>query len=76
MNDDNHNKLKAFRKGTNGVSTNRVTANFMFFDRGTFWVLVLPHSGQNSDDAKSTQPKTIRHQLVQQCLGVVLGLCS
>ena len=29
------------RKGTNGVSTNGVTANFIFFDRGTFWVLPL-----------------------------------
>ena len=28
------------RKGTNGVSTNGVTANFMFFD-WTFWVLPL-----------------------------------
>ena len=28
-------------KGTNGVSTNGVTANFMLFDRGTFWVLPL-----------------------------------
>ena len=27
------------RKGTNGFSTNWVTANFMFLDRGTFWVL-------------------------------------
>ena len=27
------------RKGTNGVSTNGVTADVMFFDRGTFWVL-------------------------------------
>ena len=26
------------RKGTNGVSANGVTANFMFFDGGTFWV--------------------------------------
>ena len=24
------------RKGTHGVSTNGATANFMFFDRGTF----------------------------------------
>ncbi len=31
------------RKGTNGVSTNGVTANFMFFDRGTFWVLPLTY---------------------------------
>ena len=31
------------RKGTNGVSTNGVTAIFMFFDRGTFWVLPLPY---------------------------------
>ena len=31
------------RKGTNGVSTNGVTANLMFFDRGTFWVLPLTY---------------------------------
>ena len=35
-----------------------------------------PVSAPESDEAKSTQPKTIRHQLVQQCLGVGLGLCS
>ena len=30
----------AFGKGANGASTNGVGANFfMFFDRGTFWVL-------------------------------------
>ena len=29
------------RKGTHGVSTNGVTANFMLFDGGTFWVLPL-----------------------------------
>ena len=29
------------RKGTNGLSTNGVTANFMFFDRGTFWVPIF-----------------------------------
>ena len=32
------------RKGTNGVSINGVTANFVFsFDRGTFWVLPLTY---------------------------------
>ena len=31
------------RKGTNGVSTNGVTANLMLFDRGTFWVLPLTY---------------------------------
>ena len=31
------------RKGTNGVSTNGVTTNFMFFDRGTSWVLPLTY---------------------------------
>ena len=31
--------LREDRKGTNGVGTNGVTANFMFFDRRTFWVL-------------------------------------
>ena len=29
------------RKGTNGVSTNGVTANVMLFDKGTFLVLLL-----------------------------------
>ena len=33
--------LMGVRKGTNGVSANGVTANFMLFDRGTFWVLSL-----------------------------------
>ena len=31
------------RKGANGVSTNGVTANLMFFDRGTFWVLSVTY---------------------------------
>ena len=34
---------KAARKGANGVSTNGVTANFVFFDRGTFGVLPLTY---------------------------------
>ena len=34
-------RLRAARKGTTGVSTNGVTANFMLFARGTFWVLLL-----------------------------------
>ena len=36
-------EIRNIRKGTNGVSTNGVTANFMFFDRGTFWVLPLTY---------------------------------
>ena len=31
--------LRTIRKGTNVVSTNGVTANFVFFYGGTFWVL-------------------------------------
>ena len=31
------------RKGTNGVSTDGISADFMFFDRGTFWVLPLTY---------------------------------
>ena len=31
------------RKGTNGVSTNGVTANFMFVERGFFWLLTLTY---------------------------------
>ena len=30
-------------KGSNGVSTNGVAANFTFFDRGTFWVLLFTY---------------------------------
>ena len=33
--------IRGVRKGTNGVSTDGVTADFMFFDRGAFWVLPL-----------------------------------
>ena len=33
----------SFRKGTNGVSTNGVTANLMFLDRGSFWGLPLTY---------------------------------
>ena len=40
-NANNDNNDKFTRKGTTGVSTNGVTANLMFFDRGTFWVLPL-----------------------------------
>ena len=32
---------RGVRKGANGVSTNGVTANVMFVDRGTFWVRPL-----------------------------------
>ena len=35
--------VMGLRKGTNGVSTTGVTANFIFFDRGTFWVLPLTY---------------------------------
>ena len=31
------------RRGTNGVSTNGVTATLMFFERGAFWVLPLTY---------------------------------
>ena len=30
-------KLSGLRKGTDGGSTNGVTANDLFFDRDTFW---------------------------------------
>ena len=48
------------RRGTNGVSTSGVTANFMFFDRGTFSVLLLT----NFDIPKSARayqfPKSVK----------------
>ena len=34
---------REIRKGTNGVSTNGVTDNFIDFDRGTFWLLPLTY---------------------------------
>ena len=34
---------RGLRKGTNGVSANGVIANFMCFDRGTLWVLLLTY---------------------------------
>ena len=34
---DSGRRAARVRKGTNGVSTSGVTANFVFFDRGTFW---------------------------------------
>ena len=34
-------KVRVGRKGTNGVGTKEVTADFCFFDSGTFWVLPL-----------------------------------
>ena len=36
-------ELLGARKGTTGVSTNGVTANFIFLGRGTFWVLPLTY---------------------------------
>ena len=34
-------EVSRLRKGTDGVSANGVTANFMVLDRGTFWALPL-----------------------------------
>ena len=36
-------RLSQARKGANGISTNGVTTNFMFVDRGAFWVLPLTY---------------------------------
>ena len=35
--------IEVSRRGTNGVSTNGVTANLRFFAGGTFWVLPLTY---------------------------------
>ena len=35
--------VRKLRKGTNGVSTNWVTSNVMYSDRGAFWVLPLTY---------------------------------
>ena len=36
-------KANKARRGTTGVSTDGVAANFVFFDRGIFWVLPLTY---------------------------------
>ena len=46
-----------FRKGTNWVITNGVTANFMFFDRGAFWVPI----GQHMSIVASLFPQSVKH---------------
>ena len=35
--------VRSIRKGTNGFSTNGVTANLFLFEGGTFWVLPLTY---------------------------------
>ena len=51
----------AVRKEKNGVSTNGVTAIFVFFDRGTFWVLPL---------AYFYLPKSVRAYLFPQSVKI------
>ena len=43
-----------FRKGANGVSTNGVTAEFMCFDRGTFWHSVQMKTSTNGAARRSS----------------------
>ena len=53
---------------TNGFSTNGVTSNFMFFDRGTFWVLPLTYFNlpkSHTSMAESPLRWTARHFFVR-----------
>ena len=43
QNDSDEADPRMRRKGANGVRANGATANFMFFDRGTLWVLPLTY---------------------------------
>ena len=49
------------RKGANGVSTNGVTAYFMFFGRGTFWVLPLTYFGLPKSAKGYLFPQSVKH---------------
>ena len=51
--------LSGVRKGTNGFSTNGVTANFMFFDRRIFWVLPLTYFYLHKSARASLFPQSI-----------------
>ena len=55
------------RKGTNGVSTHGVTANFMLFDRGTFCALPLTYF---------YLPKSARAYLFTQSVKISLPPCT
>ena len=55
-------------KGTNGAGTNGVTANFMFFDRGTFWVLTSVDLV--SVDPTCPQPRMILNHIVFQFISL------
>ena len=48
------------RKGTNGVSTNGVIANFIFFDRGTFWLLPLTCFYLRKVPGRNFFPKSVK----------------
>ena len=49
------------RKGTSGVSSNGITAKFMFFDRGTFWVLPLTYLYIPKSARAYLFPQSIKH---------------
>ena len=53
------------RKGTNGVSTNGVTAHFMCSDRGTFWVSICQHQSTSLNSAYLF-PQTDKQTLLLQ----------
>ena len=58
-------RLRGLRKGTNGVSTDGVTANLMFFDRGAFWILPLTYCYRSTLITCMAQSSL----LVQDCTG-------
>ena len=51
----------------NGVSTNGVTPNFMFFDRGTFWVLPLTYQKCQGEPFFSICQNSLLLQRSQEC---------
>ena len=53
----------------NGVSTNAVAANFMFFDRGTFWVLPFTYFCLPKSARACLFPQSVR--IVDFCSGPV-----
>ena len=53
-------RVWSFGRGTNGVSTNGVTANVSLFARGTFWVLPLTYLSHPESARAYISPRSVK----------------
>ena len=59
------------RQGTNGVSADGVTVNFMFFDRGTFWLLPLTYFYVSKSASAYMFPQSVK--IISFCSGSIIA---